>query len=218
MSIKTMCVATVVAVAIFFTGVKVGALPNPINKPPSYLKLNSVTVKGHTKASAGQALVADGDAGTRWANVEGLDVASQVAGSPATNGAVLTANGQGQAQWVSPPPKFPLDVANKQGEYTILDSESGQTFTNFNEEAGVTIFHLPSADRRLSYEFFESGSRMKIIADGGIADVIRMPDQLTGAQSGYIRSIKFFSSLRIVCFGDGYWSVINTNGEWVLDQ
>ncbi len=213
-----MCVATVVAVAIFFTGVKVGALPNPINKPPSYLKLNSVTVKGHTKASAGQALVADGDAGTRWANVEGLDVSSQVAGSPVANGAVLTANGQGQAQWVSPQAQFPFNVENKTAEYTIDPNECGRTFTNRNVEAAISVFHLPAANRRLVYHFVECGIHMKIVADGGVADVIRMTPGQTGVTNGFIRNTEFFSTLTIACIDDGYWAVISRNGDWVFDQ
>ncbi len=132
MKYKITCIVAS-AVAIFLIGVKVGALPHPINKPPSYLKLNSVTVKGHAKASAGQALVADGAAGTRWANVEGLDISSQVSGSPAANGSVLTANGQGQTQWVSSPPKFSLRAF--QG-VTPRVVESSQSLT---AEDGIVI-------------------------------------------------------------------------------
>ncbi len=81
---------------LLFVAVKVGALPDPLKKPPSFIKFNSVTEKGVSKASAGQALLADGNTGTLWGNVEGVNVASHIAGSPAANGNVLTADGTGK--------------------------------------------------------------------------------------------------------------------------
>ncbi|HLX63036.1 MAG TPA: hypothetical protein VKX17_17330 [Planctomycetota bacterium] len=89
-------------IVLLFLGIKVGAIPNPLNKAPSFSKFNSVTVKGVSKAPDGQALVADGNAGSKWGNVEGIYVASNVAGSPVTNGLVLTAN-NGEANWQSLP-------------------------------------------------------------------------------------------------------------------
>ncbi len=58
-------VSLVCVVALLCAAIKIVALPNPINKPPSFLKFNSVTVKGVSKAQAGQALVADGNAGSK---------------------------------------------------------------------------------------------------------------------------------------------------------
>lgn len=146
MSVKVACCAGVSAILIFLAGVRVGALPNPLNKPPSYAKLNSVTVKGHAKASAGQALVADGATGTLWANVEGLDIASQVSGSPASNGAVLTANGLGQARWVSPniaeAARY-TDVKNGSVDDVLLVNAKLQSLFILNTSGVPRIEHLP---------------------------------------------------------------------------
>jgi hypothetical protein len=56
----------------FLIGITVKALPNPLNMPPSFLKINSVLAKGQTQAADGMALVADGSTKTKWANVEGV--------------------------------------------------------------------------------------------------------------------------------------------------
>ena len=70
--------------ALLFVGIKVGAVPNPLTKAPSFLKFNSNTVKGSakvpgSKASAGQALLADGNSASAWGNLEGVHVSSSVA-------------------------------------------------------------------------------------------------------------------------------------------
>ena len=105
---KNVIVGVVGVAALFFVGIKVGALSNPLNKAPSFLKFNSNTVKGSAKvpgsrASAGQALLADGNSASAWGNVEGVHVASDVAGSPVLNGTVLTADGTGKAAWQPSP-------------------------------------------------------------------------------------------------------------------
>lgn len=93
---KKMLACIVGAVALLFVGIKVNAISDPLKKLPSFLKFNSVTAKGVSKATAGQALLANGNAGTVWGNVEGVDVASNVAGSPVPAGSVLTSNGAGK--------------------------------------------------------------------------------------------------------------------------
>ena len=101
---RNVIVGLVCAVVLVFFGGKLRALPNPLSKPPSFLKFNSNTVKGSakvpgSKASAGQVLVADGNSASAWSNVEGVHVTSNVAGSPVLNGTVLTADGTGKAAW-----------------------------------------------------------------------------------------------------------------------
>ncbi len=71
-------------------------------KSPSNNKINSTTgtTKVFAPAPAGQALTADGTGfKTIWAFIKGTDIDSSIAGSPTTNGFVLTADGAGKANW-----------------------------------------------------------------------------------------------------------------------
>ena len=134
---RTRVIACVVGLAaLFFVGIKAGALPNPLGKAPSFLKFNSNTVKGSSKvpgakASAGQALLADGNSASVWGNVEGVNVASDVAGSPSANATVLTSDGAGKAAW--------LNLANlPAGSISPSSFISSPTFGN-GSDGDVTI-------------------------------------------------------------------------------
>ncbi len=117
---KRMFVVLAFASVAFYAGTKAKSAPNPDNAAPSYLKINSVTVKGSAKtpgthAPAGEALVATGNSTSEWANVQGVAVASDVSigGSPASANTLLTADGSGKASWqpIAPFPKVKVSAA-----------------------------------------------------------------------------------------------------------
>ncbi len=121
----------------------------PKLKAPSSAKFNSTVSDGmkkptFTAAPAGQALTADGTGfKTIWAYIKGTDIDSTVAGSPVTNGLVLTADGAGKAAWV-PPSAGPTGVLPIGNGGTGSSTQNFVDLTTAQSIAGVKTFTAAS--------------------------------------------------------------------------
>jgi len=107
-------------------------------------------------------------------------------------------------------------VSHKTANYTVLDSESGTTFTNLGASGTIT-FTLPAAVVGLHYIFMvRATQQLRVDPNGSETLESTATPAVAGTAGQYINADAIGESIQIICLEAGKWAVINFKGTWTV--
>jgi len=107
-------------------------------------------------------------------------------------------------------------VSHKTANYTVLDSESGTTFTN-RGASGTITFTLPAAVVGLHYIFMvRATQQLRVDPNGSETLESTATPAVAGTAGQYINADAIGESIQMICLETGKWAVINFKGTWTV--
>lgn len=108
-------------------------------------------------------------------------------------------------------------VVTKTADYTVKESENGQSFST-DGASGTVTFSLPPATVGLHYRFFV-GAAQELRLDPNGTEVIALPS--TGAYQAagkYLSADAIGENIAIQCVKAGKWAVTSSVGTWTIES